>query len=52
VLAYNAITRSNRLLLSRLDSFAHDLYAFLTTGAHVAEPGVVVPPKPTSQGQN
>ena len=55
VLAYNAITRSNRLLLSRLDSFAHDLYAFLTTGAHVAEPGVVVPLKSAmtnSQGQN
>ena len=54
VLAYNAITRSNRLLLSRLDSFAHDLYAFLTTGAHVAEPGIVMPLKPTttSQGQN
>lgn len=43
VLAYNGITRSNRLLLARLDSFAHDLYAFLTTGAHVAESGTVVP---------
>ena len=55
VLAYNAITRSNRLLLAQLDSFAHDLFAFLTTGVHVAEPGFVVPlnpSTPTSQGQN
>ncbi len=36
VLAYNAFTRSNRLTLAQLDSFAHDVYAFLTTGAHVA----------------
>lgn len=35
VLAYNASLRSNRLLLSRLDAFAHDLFAFLTTGSHV-----------------
>lgn len=38
VLAYNAITRSNRMVLSKLDSFAHDLYAFLTTGSHVSDP--------------
>ena len=37
VLAYNAFTRSNRLTLAQLDSFAHDVFAFLTTGAHVAE---------------
>ncbi len=35
VLAYNASVRSNRLLLSKLDAFAHDLFAFLTTGSHV-----------------
>ncbi len=35
VLAYNFAVRRNRLVLARLDSFAHDLYAFLTTGAHV-----------------
>jgi len=34
VLAYNAFTRSNRMVLSKLDAFAHDLFAFLTTGAH------------------
>jgi len=32
VLAYNAFVRANRVLLGRLDSFAHDLFAFLTTG--------------------
>lgn len=37
VLAYNAFVRSNRLTLARLDAFAHDLYAVLTTGAHVGE---------------
>lgn len=35
VLAYNAIVRSNRIVLSQLDSFAHDLFAFLTTGSHI-----------------
>ena len=45
VLAYNAITRNNRLLLSQLDSFAHDLFAFLTTGAHVTEPNSIPPLK-------
>jgi biopolymer transport protein ExbB len=32
VLAYNFFQRSNRKLLAELDSFAHDLYAFLCTG--------------------
>ena len=32
VLAYNAVARSNRLLLSELDGFAHDLFAFMSTG--------------------
>ncbi|NOV30235.1 MotA/TolQ/ExbB proton channel family protein [Methylomonas sp. ZR1] len=36
VLAYNDCVRSNRLLLARLDGFAHDLFAFLTTGATIA----------------
>ena len=35
VLAYNAFTRVNRLVLSQLDGFAHDLHAFLTVGARV-----------------
>jgi biopolymer transport protein ExbB len=32
VLAYNAFNRANRLLLVHLDSFAHDLHAFLAGG--------------------
>ena len=35
VLGYNFIVRANRLTLSRLDSFAHDLFTFLTTGAKI-----------------
>ncbi|MGR9087203.1 MAG: MotA/TolQ/ExbB proton channel family protein [Gammaproteobacteria bacterium] len=37
VLAYNACARSNRLVLAKLDAFAHDLHALLTTGS---TPGV------------
>ena len=36
VLAYNTFVRNNRVYLSRLDAFAHDLYAFLSTGQQVA----------------
>lgn len=36
VLAYNACARSNRLVLARLDAYAHDLFAFLATGAPIA----------------
>jgi biopolymer transport protein ExbB len=39
VLAYNAFVRSNRVVLGKLDAFAHDLFAFLATGAHYAENG-------------
>jgi biopolymer transport protein ExbB len=42
VLAYNGFVRSNRMVLAKLDAFAHDLYAVLTTGSHV---GAVVPLK-------
>jgi biopolymer transport protein ExbB len=37
VLAYNFAVRRNRLVLAQLDSFAHDLFSFLTTGSHVSE---------------
>ncbi len=37
VLAYNAFVRSNRVVLARLDAFAHDVFSFLTTGSHLAE---------------
>ena len=33
VLAYNAFTRVNRVLLAQLDGFAHDLHVFATAGA-------------------
>lgn len=36
VLAYNAITRANRLELSELDAFAHDLHAWFSTGSRIA----------------
>jgi len=43
VLAYNFSVRRNRMVLAQLDSFAHDLYAFLTTGSHVSEESAVAP---------
>ncbi len=33
VLAYNALVRSNRMLMNLLENFAHDLHTLLTTGA-------------------
>jgi biopolymer transport protein ExbB len=33
VLAYNSFNRRNRMWLSRLDAFAHDLYVLITVGA-------------------
>ena len=39
VLAYNTLTRANRLVLAQLDGFAHDLHAFLTSGARRAAEG-------------
>ncbi len=38
VLAYNALTRANRLVMAQLDGFAHDLHAFYATGARRAVP--------------
>ncbi|CAN5312601.1 MotA/TolQ/ExbB proton channel family protein [soil metagenome] len=37
VLAYNGFTRVNRVTLAELDAFAHDLHAYLTTGARVGK---------------
>jgi biopolymer transport protein ExbB len=37
VLAFNFFTRSNRIVLSELDAFAHDLFTFMSTGARMAE---------------
>ncbi len=35
VLAYNAFTRANRVELSELDAFAHDLHAWFSTGGRL-----------------
>ena len=35
VLAFNAFVRRNRVMLSHLDGFAHDLFSFLATGQQV-----------------
>jgi biopolymer transport protein ExbB len=37
VLAYNALTRVNRVLLAQLDGFAHDLHAYLTVGSRLRD---------------
>ncbi len=43
VLAYNAFTRLNRIELAELDGFAHDLHAYLGTGARMgARPNIRV----------
>lgn len=39
VLAYNAFTRINRVVLAELDGFAHDLHAYLTTGERIGAGG-------------
>jgi biopolymer transport protein ExbB len=50
VLAYNALVRSNRLVLAKLDAYAHDLFAVLTTGSSIGNPGTVVPLKTVAEG--
>ncbi|MDB5800017.1 MAG: Biopolymer transporter ExbB [Rhodocyclales bacterium] len=37
VVGYNAFTRANRVTMSRLDAFAHDLFSYLTTGVQAAQ---------------
>lgn len=39
VLGYNGFVRANRVYLGRLDTFAHELFAFLVTGQPVATSG-------------
>ena len=36
VLAYNALVRDNRLLMGEMETFAHDLHTYLTTGVPLA----------------
>lgn len=38
VLAYNFFNRANRMALNELDGFAHDLFAFMSTGARANVP--------------
>jgi biopolymer transport protein ExbB len=49
VLGYNALVRGNKSILTRLNRFAHDLHAYLVTGARVGSGnggnGKVVPMK-------
>jgi hypothetical protein len=42
VFAYNAFTRLNRVVLTDLDAFAHDLHAFFTVGKPFAGNGAQV----------
>ena len=44
VLAYNDCVRNNRVLLAQLDAFAHDLFAFLTTGSAITATPVAESP--------
>jgi biopolymer transport protein ExbB len=39
VLAYNALVRSNRMLMGQVESFGHDLHTLLTTGATLGTGG-------------
>ncbi len=48
VLAYNFSVRRNRVFLARLDSFAHDLFALLTTGSAVGDEDEPTIPASTS----
>jgi biopolymer transport protein ExbB/TolQ len=53
VLAYNAFTRANRVVLAELDGFAHDLHAFLITGAKLDSGGFMrTMPKPLPAAMN
>ncbi len=47
VLGYNALVRGNKFVLTKLNSFAHDLHAYFVTGARVQSGGdaTVVPLK-------
>ena len=46
VLGYNALVRGNKFVLTKLNSFAHDLHAYFVTGARVqATDATIVPLK-------
>lgn len=51
VLAYNARVRANRVLMDEMDAFAHDLHAFLMTGAGVSRlPSNTLPLRMAAEG--
>ena len=54
VLAYNAYTRSNRLMLAALEGFAHGLHAYLVAGVRQYQPqpvpGGALQPQSASKG--
>jgi len=43
VLGYNALVRSNKAVLAKLNNFAHDLHAYLITGGRVGQASNVSP---------
>jgi biopolymer transport protein ExbB len=43
VLGYNALGRSNKAVLAKLNNFAHDLHAYLITGGRVGQAANVAP---------
>jgi len=49
VLAYNFLLRSHRVIGQELDGFAHDLHAYLTTGARLPAAGSAAEPAMTPQ---
>ncbi|BBP01300.1 MotA/TolQ/ExbB proton channel family protein [Sulfuriferula nivalis] len=53
VLSYNFFNRSNRMVLNELDGFAHDLFAFMSTGVYrdskIATPAMPVRAIPQAQ---
>ena len=49
VLAYNTFTRHNRLMLAELDSFAHDVFTFMSTGHRSDDANRVAMPRVAAQ---
>ena len=50
VLGYNALVRGNKSVLFRLNRFAHDLHAYLVTGARVSAGGAATRVVPMKKG--
>ncbi len=52
VLAYNALVRSNRMLMAQLETFAHDLHTLLITGSALNVASVNKATQPKTQVPN